>query len=243
MDDTFAAGLRTALLSEVANQSRASRRRRSRTITASVVTVVAVGVGAAVAATVVTNPPGGVDVAPLAPVVTVDGSGTQRVHLGAPPASANRIELQLTCLTVGTFTFADGASVQCERHDVDRSVTTYSLPISPGRPWTTITAGRGERWHLIAQYANASTTPWGVNAHGHTYGVINSNGIPDLVAVMATNGKQGYVYADQLQATTPDGTSPSQASKDAPSSKTLPVYASDGTTVIGAFVIAPRNDR
>jgi hypothetical protein len=47
-----------------------------------------------------------------------------------------------------------------------------------------------------------------VNADGHTFGVANSHGIPDLLAVSATNGEQGYVYASRLQCAQPEATSP-----------------------------------
>jgi hypothetical protein len=190
-----------------------------------------------VAATVLTGLPGSDKVTTLAPVVTFTGSGTRTVELGQPPEGANLIELRLTCLTPGRFVFADGASAECNARDVGRSITTYSLPVTPGQHSTLIQAGPGQRWHLIAQYANATTTAWGVNADGHTFGVANGHGIPDLIAVTATNGKQGYVYAAQLQGAQPEPTSPEEAATMQPTPTAIPVYESDGHTVIGQFVI------
>ena len=49
---------------------------------------------------------------------------------------ATAINISFTCLTAGNFTFADGASVQCDRADVRRRsppVATYTMPIARGR--------------------------------------------------------------------------------------------------------------
>lgn len=243
MDETFAAGLRAALVSEVQAATRASRRRRARRVAAGLGGLAVIAAGTAVAATVLSGPPGSDKVTSLAPVVTFTGRGTQTVDMGQPPAGANRIELRLTCLTPGVFVFTDGASAECRADDVGRSVTTYSLPIAPGQHSTTIQAGAGQRWHLLAQYANATATSWGVNSDGHTYGVANGRGIPDLVAVIATNGRKGYVYAAQLQDAQPEPTSPAQAATMRPTHTAIPVYESDGHTVIGQFVIGNEQDR
>jgi hypothetical protein len=68
--------------------------------------------------------------------------------------------------------------------------------------------------------------------------VTNANGTPTLVAVIASNGKTGYAYDRDLHQ--PDPANPSQAlawQNAAPSEVDLPVYASDGETVIGTFVM------
>ena len=109
------------------------------------------------------------------------------------------------------------------------------MPVAAGQDSTTITATPGARWHLTATYSTVTTTAWGVNATGQTYGIANQNGTPDLVAVVATNGRTGYVYATQL--TSPAPTSPSQAIAENNSPpKTLTVYESDGKTPIGKFI-------
>jgi hypothetical protein len=94
---------------------------------------------------------------------------------------------------------------------------------------------------------NQETTTWGVNADGDTYGVQNENGLPDLIAVAATNGREdGYVKRADLEAA--DGTaaakhfkSPEDAlrwqEENERKSLGVPVYKEDGKTVIGTFVV------
>jgi len=60
-----------------------------------------------------------------------------------------------------------------------------------------------------------------MNANGQTYGVPNERGIPDLEAVYASNCEIGYVYRTDPRS---EGHS-------------IPVYESDGETVIGEFWI------
>ena len=93
----------------------------------------------------------------------------------------------------------------------------------PGSTSITITADPGTEWSVTAQYASRSTTPWEVNANGQTYGVPNENGVPDLSAAQATNGKQGYILDKEL------------LTMDHPGF--INVYESDGSTVIGKFPI------
>lgn len=96
--------------------------------------------------------------------------------------------------------------------------------------------------------SNRSQQPAAVypkDAKGLTYGsAVQANSPanePDLIQVYATNGKTGYVYRTQLEPQS-DPTSPAQAVAEqnaraahAAVIKTIPVYASDGTTVIGSF--------
>lgn len=75
------------------------------------------------------------------------------------------------------------------------------------------------------------------NAAGLTYGAAGQGASPaddpDLVLIVATNGKTGYAYTRDLNGPTP--TSPSEA-LDLTNNRTVPVYLSDGTTKIGEFV-------
>jgi len=109
---------------------------------------------------------------------------------------------------------------------------------------------------MNSHIGGASTGPAGLtpsaifprNATGLTYGsslgALNETGVPYLVLVIATNGKQGYVYRSALNAS--DGSNVSTlegaaawAARGATVSHTIAVYAEDGTTVIGAFTISP----
>jgi hypothetical protein len=75
-----------------------------------------------------------------------------------------------------------------------------------------------------------------VNADGLTYGVPNDQGTPDLVAVFATNGKTGYVYAKDLNEPSPANPSQALQWQNSPLVTIhLPVYEPDGKTQIGVF--------
>ena len=232
MDERFAWSLRGALVEHVQAAPARRRRTRWRAAVGGVLGAVIVGGGVAAAAGVL--PFQGADVVtPLAPAVTVTGSGTQTVELGAPPVGATVISISLTCLTEGRFFTADGANMECSAADAGSQTMGWKLPVQPGQQSTVIRAGTGERWRLIAAYSSVTTSMWGVNADDQTYGVANAKGTPDLLAVIATNGRSGYVYSRDLQAP-----APTALQTGAPTGKpiVLPVYTSDGHTMIGEFI-------
>jgi hypothetical protein len=121
-------------------------------------------------------------------------------------------------------------------------VASEVVPLGPGVDSVTITTSANASWTLRASYVNQVTTSWGVNAKGETYGVQNQQGTPDLLAVVIDHGKvHGYVESSELNcAAGGDVNSPAEASKWDKESKnrnvSVPVYNSDGTTVIGTFV-------
>lgn len=241
MDELFAAALHDVLVEQVqraGNPGRGPSRSRRWLIQAGVMFVLAAGGGGIAYATGAwTTPPGGNRITNLASPVTATGTGTQTVDLGPPPRGATAINISFTCLTAGSFTFADGASVECDSSDVRRRsppTATYTMAIARGRNGTTITATPGARWRLIATYASVTTTAWGINASGQTYGVQNQHGTPDLIAVIATNHRSGYVYATQLNTPPPKTPAQAIAQNNAPP-RTLTVYESDGKTPIGKF--------
>jgi hypothetical protein len=243
MDEPFAAALRDVLVEQVqtaGNPSDTPGRSRRWIVRAGVVLVLAAGGGGIAYATGAwTTPPGGDRITGLASPVTATGTGTQTVDLGPPPRGATAINISFTCLTAGNFTFADGAGVQCGRPDVRRRsppVANYTMPIARDRNSTTITATPHARWRLVATYASVTTTAWGVNASGQTYGVQNQHGTPDLIAVIATNHRSGYVYANQLDPPPPKTPSQAIVQNNAPP-RTLTVYESDGKTSIGKFIV------
>ncbi|HEX3617843.1 MAG TPA: hypothetical protein VHU61_14985 [Solirubrobacteraceae bacterium] len=239
LDPEFAAALRGLLVERV--DTSAGRRRRfrwPRTMglrVGLVAAVIAAGGGVAAGTGLLSLwPPGGPVLTPLAAPVTVTGSGTQTISLGAQPAGANAIHLEFWCLTGGAFTFADGSSTDCQDAAGPSDVTSATLPLTAGQDSTVITAATGQRWRATATYVSATVSPWQTNASGQTYGVANQNGSPDLVDVIATNGRQGYAYAGQLQS--PLATNPSQAATwDSRPDRIITVYKSDGKTPIGVF--------
>lgn len=187
-----------------------------------------------------TGLPGSDVVKALSPPVTVTRIGSAAVAIGIAPSSADHIEIQLRCLSKGTFTVADGASMTCSAADAaaGTGVMTYALAVKPGQDSTTVRTAAGSRWRLTASYARVTTSPWGVNRAGQTYGVSNAQGSPTLVAVIASNGKAGYVYERDLSRPTPANPSQAMAGQNSATAQAdVPVYTSDGKTVIGVFVM------
>jgi hypothetical protein len=95
-----------------------------------------------------------------------------------------------------------------------------------------------------ASGASAGPSPvYPTNANGQTYGSelssTSSATDPDLVEVIATNGKTGYAYSSQLNPPAPPSPA-AAASQEAANTAGdyIPVYAQDGITVIGEFEVA-----
>ena len=192
--------------------------------------------------------PGGQEITVLAAPITEVHSGSATIELGAPPDGVTHVAIEYRCLTPGAFTFSDGTNGTCAEADANSrtGITTGSLPLAPGQHTVTIGADTGARWQLTATYVNQVTTTWGVNGDGNTYGVQNENGVPDLIAVSATNGRIGYAKRTDLNEA--DGTTAAEhfttaqealrwQEENAGRSVSIPVYEEDGTTVVGSFVV------
>lgn len=83
----------------------------------------------------------------------------------------------------------------------------------------------------------------GVNSHGESYGpLVSYDDPPDLFEAGATNGNVGYVRWSDLWEVMrpPDSLTDALAMK--PSKHVLSVFARDGTTVVGEFVVMPGID-
>lgn len=244
MDETYAAALRAALVAKVADDHRTARAssRRNRWF-AGTGAALAIGVagGGIAYATGNISLPGSDEVSHLATTVSVTGDGTQTVHLGNRPAAASAVDIRLTCLTAGSFRTPDGAGISCDSSHVGTPSATgsWTVPISAVTASViTISTSDGARWHLSATYSSVTTTVWGVNARGQTYGVQNQHGVPDLIAAIATNGRSGYVHSAELQRAEGTPTTPAQAiagNNLRPS--TITVYESDGHTPVGKFIV------
>lgn len=248
-DDSFGTALRAVLVAQVEGSVPATRRKhRHLWLGAGIFAGAGLlgGIGAAAAG--ILTLPGADTVTALAASVSATHSGAATVELGPAPPGATNVALDLTCLTPGHFEFDDGASVDCSATDIGtrQAWGGYSLRLAPGQHTVSVQAGPAERWQLTARYVNQTTTEWAVNSHGKSYGVENANGAPDLVAAVATNGIDGYVLKTDLNDA--DGTTAAKnfkspqdavAWQNARRGKTfkVPVYESDGTTVVGEFVI------
>lgn len=246
----FSADLRAALINRIDKEmAPAARRRRALWMGLLIVGGIGLLGGAGVAAAAILTQPGGTEVTELTSPVTATRTGTATVELGHAPRGATNIRISLVCLSAGTFSFPDGASVSCSDSDatgpVQNRTTKYSIPLKANRDSVTITTSPDATWTLTATYASERVTAWATNSRGYSYGVMNENGTPDLIAVIATNRKQGYIFATDLahaDGSDQNFTSPEQALKwqRERQGKTfsITVYLSDGTTPIGTFEIA-----
>jgi hypothetical protein len=93
---------------------------------------------------------------------------------------------------------------------------------------------------LPSAQTSGATASYQTNANGQTYGSLqnatSSATSPVLTRAQATNGQTGYVYTSQLNGVAPS--SPAEALAQQAVDTTpqyIPVYAQDGTTVIGQF--------
>jgi hypothetical protein len=202
------------------------------------IAVAAMTTGAAIA---VAHFPGSTTVTPSGGVHSAIGTGPGRLELGPAPADATRAVLTVQCLTsegsisilsvpqntgdVGDFaTFDCAGGGRVDSHGIVHPwhMDDALLP-EKGSTSIRITADPGTKWSISGQYAGSTITPWGRNAKGQTYGQCNIDGCPDLVGARASNGRIGFVVRAQMDAIKGTGS--------------VPVYQSDGTTVIGKFPI------
>ncbi len=71
---------------------------------------------------------------------------------------------------------------------------------------------------------------------GSAYVAEVTGNMPDLVSVVTTDGQLGYAYAQDLQFDTPANPQEALAlNTEAALNPSIPVYAQDGTTIIGTF--------
>lgn len=222
---------------------RHQRRIRMLSISIAAILVAGVSIGAAIA---VNAFPGSTTVTPVGGIRSATSTGTGALELGPAPKGATRVIVTLRCLNpqgtisiksvpqikgnpfeVATFYCKGGGRVDPQGRVHPWHMNDALLP-SPGSSSITITADPGTKWTATGQYASSFMTPWAKNAHGQTYGQCNIDGCPQLIGARATNGKDGFVLATQWDAFQGSGY--------------IPVYESDGTTVIGRFSIGVPDD-
>jgi hypothetical protein len=177
--------------------------------------------------------PGSPAEAQLAVPVVATRTGTATIELGSAPQTANAISLTLTGLSIGTFHFPGTSSMSCSQRDLGQPggegcKSSEVVPLEAGHTSVTITTSSNASWRLRATYVHQVITAWKTNAHGQTYGVVNKNGFPDLVAVAIDRGRRtGYVDSLLLN-----------CQQAVPGENfALPAYKSDGTTRIGTFIV------
>jgi len=237
----FADAVRAELTAIGTKASRLERhRRRTRLVGVGILAITVAGATTG-AAIVVSNIPGTTTVTPSGSLITVTRAGTATIDLGTPGKGSNTVILDVTCvsntgkitvpLTSSVMKDASGKTLPggAETDEWDCAQVTRTTHIdngylAPGSNAITITANPGTTWRAAARYGSATTSDWGVNGNGQSYGADNQqNGMPDLQSAQATNGNIGYIYTNELLAFRGSGY--------------LNVYESDGTTVIGKFPI------
>lgn len=256
LEPVYAAALRRVLIEQVAKAGTASTSpglpglsgrwwhgltRRTVVVLGAVTTVALAGTAAYAIGVVL---PGGTQTTPLSAPVTAVRSGTATLELGTRPAGVTSAVVEVSCLTAGRIAWPNGSSTVCSAADATRHDPPASsvMPLAAGQHTLTFTAAPDVTWRVTATYAASSETQWAVNAKGETYGVANSHGEPDLMGVVATNGREGYAYTTALNtAGGPLPTSPEEAVARTKANEgrtfSVPVYESDGQTQIGIFTI------
>ncbi|MEV7767976.1 hypothetical protein [Microbacterium sp. NPDC086615] len=244
IDPVFRAGLHRQL---VAQTKLPQRRSRAKLFVIAGAGAIVLAAGGTAATAELWTLPGGTVTSELGAPVTAEGSGDGTLVLPPRPDAANQVRIELRCLTPGTFTFPAG-SVTCTADDFvahpDGAVSWIDVPVDAVGSELVVSSGADERWRLTATYLDAEPVPLAVNDRGQNYGSAGAGEEPDLIAVVATNGRQGYVDADELADATGsshDFTSPEEAlrwqEERAGRAVVVPVYLSDGVTRVGDFVV------
>lgn len=170
------------------------------------------------------------------------------IPLDTVQEAATHARLTVQATSTGSLVFGTDASGNNPSASWDRltgdghDAAWYDFPLDESVQALYLEPAGGFTGTVTVQYVNYVPTRLGVNAQGETFGVSGSAeaGEPDLVAVEATNGKTGYAKASDLEGG-PMPTSPEDALARQEANKegnvTIPVYESDGITVIGEFTI------
>lgn len=250
LDDAFHSTLRKALVARV-NESAVAKKRRNLLWWLGVGVFAGAGlIGGAAAAGILVLPGGDVVTSLSSPVVETH-TGTAVVELGPVPTGVTHVAVELTCLTSGSFMVDDGATLFCGASDIGTGAarSSFSVPLASGAHTVGISTDATASWALMATYVNQTVTDWATNEHGESYGIQNASGSPDLIAVIATNGKPGYARSTDLHeangtkaartfASSEEALAWQETHQEAVSS--VPVYETDGRTLVGDFDIGSR---
>ncbi|QQS01919.1 MAG: hypothetical protein IPK37_05890 [Austwickia sp.] len=179
-----------------------------------------------------TVPPGGEKIDLVGPLVVREGTGAITVDLGSRPAGANAVAYDVSCLSAGSFSEPFG-TMSCDGpgHVWAEPVPLNARDVSAGQHVFAYT-GTG-RYRVRIGWAARTIVPLATNARGQTYGSMAFHLEPDLVSVSMENGGTGYVLRTDLEGDGPPRTPMTTSAVP----RKIPVYESDGVTVIGEFTI------
>lgn len=191
--------------------------------------------------------PGETTIIDLSAPISATATGTSTVDLGTRPDGATAVIVSVVCLSAGQVVYPDGAAVICKGPATaseiadPRGANHALMDLAPGQTSLKFRAKPDVSWKVVAGYVRTETSDWGINAKGETFGVGGDGRSPDLIAVYATNGKHGYAYSKDLDGPVPTSPADALAQQEANEgrSRSVPVYESDGETIIGQFSITP----
>lgn len=178
--------------------------------------------------------------------VTMTHTGTATVDLGPRPPETEEIVFSVECLSPGQVTLPYGITA-CTNDESAAALsagTENYIPLDPEQDSLVIKAPEETRYRITTRYAISDVTDWKMNANGQTYGLKNRNGTPDLVPVTTSKDEAGWAYADDIEEVGGFQTGPPKNAKSTPGptlkkDTTVPVYKSDGSTLIGKLQPQP----
>jgi len=175
------------------------------------------------------------------------GSGRNEIELSVGPAGVADLAVAFRCYDRGYFSVALGR--------VDSPVMVDCSPSSQGSIGMIATgdtvdrtliieAPEGARYSLTARWLSGTPGGWEVNASGQTFGAGADGDAPDLIASTGKDalGREIPGYVVSLDAFGPKQATPEAVAEqrrlrllEFPNGFDLPLYASDGETVLGTY--------
>ncbi|TBN58028.1 hypothetical protein EYE40_11845 [Glaciihabitans arcticus] len=170
------------------------------------------------------------------------GIGDASIDLGERPEGATEVTFEFQCTAPGTFEWGldavtKGATYRCDADQFVDGKATGSLryvfrDVTAGRHTIKIEAFESATWSLTATWAKQRPIEWGTNDRGQSYGIPKPDGtVPDLVAAtgLSPSGDRvdGYLLGTEQ-------TAAAEQFNEDEIPVDLPLYASDGETVVGA---------
>jgi hypothetical protein len=84
-------------------------------------------------------------------------TGTQTIELGAPPADATHIYVELTCLSAGALLLHDNDEITCADPDEGTTRSFASYPLSPDQTSFEVTSDPDVSYMVRAVYENGAS--------------------------------------------------------------------------------------
>lgn len=179
-------------------------------------------------------------------------AGTATLVLAVPEFEATHLVVTFTCLTEGHYAVAipetpdTGMTVNCDDDGSTSGTTEFAIDDPTVPRDLTVTATAGGTYTVDAEYIVRAPLDFPENANGQTYGspVKDATNSPDLIFAVGTDAKglpvQGYLVRTDTHP--PEEFAPggwiawlSEIQEKYPDGQPLPLYSTNGTTVLGTF--------